>query len=48
MKKGKQKFLVIRLNNELHHRIQVMAMKEKLTIQEWFNIVLCDFMKDIK
>jgi predicted HicB family RNase H-like nuclease len=31
----KQKFLAIRIDTELHHKIKLQALLEKLSIQEW-------------
>lgn len=42
MNKEKKKFLAIRLDRELHYRIKVKALEDKLTIQEWFEKLIIE------
>lgn len=40
MKEEKKKFVAIRLNAELHHKLKMQALKEKKSIQLWLEEIL--------
>lgn len=45
---NKEKFLAIRLNAELHHKLKMQALIEKMSIQQWIEKIIIKALEEKK